>query len=296
MTFTLALTEIGTGNPDLANEAFYFLLPTVSTTPTAATLNFATGASRIPVSPSPVPTPSPNTTPPAVFGVSPGMLVIANYTSGTAVVSQTAVGSLSRSFTLPIELSGVSVSINGAASGIKSVSPGEIVFVVPPGFVPPVGGTVYPIVINDNGTAIKGSVTVVPARPDIFTFSDVPGPNGRARIFNISDRVQRPEPFTVTTVRLSDRTRVATVLRVFLTGVNNVQVGSISIRVGNVDITGASILSAAVLREPGVYSIDFALPASLNRAGDVPIIVTVTGGGESFQSRPSDTAPRFRIL
>ncbi|MDQ6786851.1 MAG: hypothetical protein M3033_08585, partial [Acidobacteriota bacterium] len=225
MTFTLALTEIGTGNIDLANEAFYFLLPTVAATqPSTTTLSFVTGASRIPVSASPVPTPTPGTTPtpspsptpqtpPAVFGVSPGMLAIANFTSGTAVVSQTAVGSLSRSFTLPIELSGVTVAVNGAASGIKSISQGEVVFVVPPGFAPPVGGTVYPIVINDNGTVIKGSVTVVPARPDIFTFSALPAPGGRARIFNVTNRVVRTEPFTVTTVKIKGGVRVPTVLR-----------------------------------------------------------------------------------
>ncbi|MDQ3322495.1 MAG: hypothetical protein M3525_08725, partial [Acidobacteriota bacterium] len=187
MTFTLALTEIGTGNTDLANEAYYFLLPAAATQSTA-TLSFATGASRISVSASPVPTPTPGTTPTpspsptpqtpsAVQGVSPGMLAIANFTSGSAVVSQTVVGSLARRFTLPIELNGVTVTVNGAASGIKSVSPGEVFFVVPPGLPAPLAGTVYPIVINDNGTVVRGSITVVPARPDIFTFLPAPGPN-----------------------------------------------------------------------------------------------------------------------
>ncbi|MDQ6786727.1 MAG: hypothetical protein M3033_07945, partial [Acidobacteriota bacterium] len=63
-----------------------------------------------------------------------------------------------------------------------------------------------------------------------------------------------------------------------------------------VDIASGSILGDAVLREPGVYSIDFALPSTLNGAGDQPIIITVTGGGQTFQSRLDDTAPRFRIL
>jgi Tol biopolymer transport system component len=57
MTFNLAFTEVGTGNPDLSTEAFYFLLPTVTSQETA-TFNFATGASRIPVSASPTPTPA----------------------------------------------------------------------------------------------------------------------------------------------------------------------------------------------------------------------------------------------
>jgi 2-keto-4-pentenoate hydratase/2-oxohepta-3-ene-1,7-dioic acid hydratase in catechol pathway len=86
---------------------------------------------------------------------------------------------------------------------------------------------------------------------------------------------------------------VPTVLRVFLTGVNNVTSNFISIRVGSVTITGTS---DAVLREPGVYSIDFTLPPQLLGAGDVPIVVIVTANGVTFQSRLDDTAPRFRIL
>jgi hypothetical protein len=58
----------------------------------------------------------------------------------------------------------------------------------------------------------------------------------------------------------------------------------------------AQLITGAVLREPGVYSIDFTLPASYQGAGDVPIIVSVTIGGVTYSSRLDDTAPRFRIL
>ncbi len=323
MTFTLALTEIGTGNPDFANEAFYFLLPVVDAQ-TAAGFSFATGASRQAVSPSPVPTPSPTATPtptptpspspspsptptpqtpPAVQGVSPGMLAILDYTSGVnqPVVARTAVGSLSRSFTLPIELSGVTMTINGAAVGLKSVGQRQITFVVPPGLTSALAGTVYPVVVNNNGTVFKGSITVVPTRPDIFTFSQIPAPNGRARIFNATNTVFTTEPFTVTTLRLRGGRRVPTVLRLFLTGVNNVPTNNVppnilTVRVGSVTLIPIPVPATAVLREPGVYSIDFALPPELLGAGDVPIIVTVNVNGTLFQSRLDDTAPRFRIL
>lgn len=304
MTFTLALTEIGTGNPDAANEAYYFLLPAVTTTPSTATLNFFTGASRQTVSASPVPTPTPGTTPTpspsptpvtpaAVQGVSPGMLAIADFSSGTMIISQTAVGSLSRRFTLPIELSGVSVTVNGAAAGIKSVTTGEVFFVVPPALTTAAAGTVYPIVINDNGTVIKGSITVVLTRPDIFTFSPVPGPNGRARIFNATNRVLTTEPFTVRTVKIKGGVRVATVFRLFLTGVEGAAAANFVIRAGN---QTATPITGAVLREPGVYSVDFTLPATAIGAGDVPVVITITVGGVTYQSRLDDTAPRFRIL
>src|SRR5438034_568335 len=62
IAFNLALTEVGTGNSDLASEVYYLIQPNVISE-TAVSMNFATGASRIPVSPSPVPTPSPPATP-----------------------------------------------------------------------------------------------------------------------------------------------------------------------------------------------------------------------------------------
>lgn len=306
MSFTIGLTEIGTGNSDLANEVYYLLIPTVTATSTTS-LNFFTGASRQTVSASPVPTPAPGTTPTpspsptpvtpsAVQGVSPGMLAIVNYGAGAPVTAQTAVGSLDRRFTLPIELSNVSITVNGAAAGIKSVAPGEAVFVVPPALNAVTAGTIYPIVINDNGTQYKGSLTLVPARPDVFTFSNIAAPNGRARIYNATNRVLTTEPFTVTTVKIKGGVRTATVFRLFLTGVESVPASAFSIRVGDQTVSGAAILTGAVLREPGVYSVDFTLPAALSGKGDLPIIVTVTGGGVSYQSRLDDTAPRFRIL
>jgi hypothetical protein len=299
MTFNLAFTEIGTGNTDLQTEAFYFLLPVVGNPSATATFNFSTGASRLPVSTTPTPTPATPTpqTPSSVFGVSPGMLTFVNLTSGTTptVVARTAVGSLQRSFTLPIELSGVTVTINGAAAGIKSVSQNEILFVVPPALPTVAAGTAYPIVINNNGTVFRSTITVVPARPDIFTNLPTPGPGGRASVFNATNSVLTGEPITITTVKIKGGRRVATVFRVFLTGVGGVPSSAISIRVGTRDISGTAI-SAPVLREPGIYSIDFTLPIELRGAGDVPIIVTVNAGGTIFQSRLEDTAPRFRIL
>jgi uncharacterized protein (TIGR03437 family) len=321
MTFNLALTEVGTGNSDLQSEAFYYLLPN-ATAQSPAGFNFATGASRIPVSASPVPTPaatptpsptpsvSPTpVTPTAVQGVSPGMLAILNYTAGIndPVVARTAVGSLQRSFTLPIELSGVTLTINGAAAGLQSVGQRQIVFVVPPGLAAVNNApTVYPVVLNNNGTVFRGSITIVPARPDIFTFLPSTTPTGfppvpptganRARIFNVTNTVPRTEPFNVTTLRLRGGRRVPTVLRLFLTGVNNLPVANLTVRIGSTVLTGAQLTTGAILREPGVYTIDFALPPMLLGAGDVPIIVSATINGVTYESRLDDTAPRLRIL
>ncbi|CAN5830886.1 hypothetical protein BH20ACI4_BH20ACI4_24100 [soil metagenome] len=316
ITFNLSRTEPGTGNPDLGAEAFYLLTP-VQTTQTAAGLNFATGASRIPVVPSPVPTPSPTATPtatptpspsatpvpsptaqtpPAVQGVSPGMLAIVDLTTGFSqpVAAQTAVGSLQRRFTLPIELSGVTMTINGVACGLKMVSRREITFVVPPGIS--ASDTPYEVVINNNGVVAKGTVVIVIARPDVFTFNEVPGPNGRARIFNATNRVLTREPFNVTTLRYRGGRRVPTVLRLYLTGVQGAGAANFVIRVGGVPIPPANVLTGAILREPGVYSVDFTLPPSLDMAGEVPIRVEIVAGGVTYSARLEDTAPVFRIL
>ena len=316
LPFNLAQTETGTGNPDLSSEVYYSVLPEV-VSQSASTFNFATGASRIPVTASPVPTPSPTATPtatptpspggtpapsptpqqpPAVQGVSPGMLAILDYDSGLTqpVTAQTAVGSLDRRFTLPIELSGVTLTVNGAAAGLKTVSRRQVVFVVPPGLGATTAGSVYPVVINNNGVVFKGNVTVVPTRPDIFTNLPVPGPGGRARVFNATNRVLTTEPFTIRTFQLRGSRLVPTVLRIYLTGVQNVTNTLFILRIGNTVISPAT--TNATLVEPGVYTVDFTLPSTIAGAGDQPIIIGVSVNGVTYTSRLDDTAPRIFIL
>ena len=322
MAFNLALTEPGTGNFDLLSEVFYLLTPVV-TAQTPATFSFATGASRIPVTASPVPTPSPTATPtptpspspsatpiatptpitpPAVQGTSPGSLVILDFQTGInePIVAREAVGSLERAFTLPIELSGVSMTINGAACGLKRVGQRQIVFVVPQGLT--IDGTtnnsVYDVVINNNGTVIKGKITIVPSRPDIFTDLPTPGAGGRARIFNATNApFLNSEPFTVTTIKRRGGRRVATVLRVHLTGVQSLLNTDFTIRIGDRTITGSQVIvSDATLIAPGEFTVDFTLPVELNGAGDQPIVISTTVNGVTYNSRLDDTAPRLRIL
>jgi len=319
MSFNLSQTETGSGNIDLASEVYYYLLPTVDTQ-SPVSFSFATGASRIAISPSPVPTPSPTATPtptptpspsatptpsptpqqpPAVQGVSPGMLAILDYNSGTnqPVVARTAVGSIERRFTLPIELSGVTMTINGAACGLKTVGLRQIVFIVPPGLFANATGTVYPVVINNNGVVFKGNVTVMPARPDVFTNLPTPGPGGRAKIFNATNRVLTTEPFVIKTFRLRGSRLVSSVLRVYVTGIDNSRGNlTFNIRIGNREISGALVLTSSILVEPGVYTVDFTLPSELLNAGDQPIIFSAISGGVVYQSRLDDSAPRLFIL
>jgi hypothetical protein len=120
------------------------------------------------------------------------------------------------------------------------------------------------------------------------------GPGGRAKIFNVTNRVPTTEPFTVFTVMLRGGKRVPSHMRLYLTGVTaGTAASAISIRIGSQTVIAQS---SPVLVEPGVYTIDFALPSALNGAGDQPIVVTVNAGGVNFSSRLDDTAPKLFIL
>lgn len=308
IAFSLSLTEPGTGNPDLSSENYYLLQPDATSTG-AATMNVFTGASRLAVSPSPAPSPSPTATPTpsptpqtpsAVVGVAPGMLAYVDFSTALtpAVTPRTAVGSLSRSFTLPIELSGVSVSVNGAACGLKSVSSQSILFVVPPGLVSETAGKSYPIVVNNNGQVTKGTIIVVPARPDVFTNLDPPGPGGRSRMLNVTNPPQTHEPFTLFTIQLRGGRRVPSHMRLYFTGAagSSTTTAAYSVRIGSATASGTGILATPVLAEPGVYYVDFSMPTTITGQGDQPVVVTVTVGGVDFVSRLDDTAPKIYVV
>jgi uncharacterized protein (TIGR03437 family) len=313
LTVTLT-TEQGGGNADNLPEAFYLLVPTATSetpapSPTPATspapVTFATGATnRAVVSPSPTPTP------PDVTGLAPGMLGIARSTltlaPATNEVDKNNAHETQRRPPLPLELSGVSVSVSGAAAGLYSVAPNQINFVVPPGLTSSATAAA-PVVIFNNGALIRTSLLLNPAQPDIFTSTN--GPGGRAAALNITNPCISPpgEPFAVTTTRpqgsatgdcTSAQTETApTRLLIMLTGlrVPAATTTSVTVRIGTTDLTGAAIVSFGASNTPGFDQVVVDLPATLAGAGDVPVIVSVTVGGATFTSRPADTAPHITI-
>lgn len=316
--FNLALSELGGGNSDLSSEVYYLIAPTVLNT-AAVTYSMATGATRQSVSqtvvptptptatPTPTPTPSPSPTPTptpipvtpnAVFGVAPGMLASLSYQAGfdRPIVPRSGVGSLNRSFNLPIELSGVSLTINGFACGLRYVNRHRIDFLVPPGLTATSAGTKYPLVIQNNGTVLKSEVVLVPSRPDIFNTAGTEGPGGRAKVFNITNRVFTTEPFNVRTIRVRPSGRVPSILRLYLTGIQPGSPANISVKIGNSASPLVPVTGTVVQVEPGIYTLDFALKDDLAGAGDVPVVVTVSVDGISFASRLDDTTSRIRIL
>ncbi len=298
ISFTLAVTELGGGNNDGQPETFYLLNRTtgiISENEMAEA--YFTGATLRAVGvPSPTPTPSPSAspvTPLVVPGLSPGMLAVMRFNGRLVFPTVTAVGDTRRRPPLPTELSGITLSMNSAAVGLKSVSSRVITFVVPKGLIPAATGTAYPVVLNVRGRVLRGSVTLFPAQPDIFTSTN--GPGGRAQVVNAFNGT--PEPFNVFTVRPQDP-RAPTILRIFLTGMEGVPLttGVISVRIGTTTLSGTAIRVAPVeTTTPGRYQLDVQIPSTLDNAGDVPIVVIVTLGANVFSSRLEDTAPRITI-
>lgn len=301
--FSAGGAELGGGNADGSTEVFYLLSPPV-TTESAAVLSFFTGASNIPLpeaSPSPSPSPTPTPSPGVATGLAPGELGIIRTTVEFVASDMTATGGseTKRSPALPVELNGVSVSVNGAAAGLYFVGQAskQINFVVPIGMTT----GVKTVVVNSRmggGIQFKGFLLIVAAQPDIFTTTNDAG--GRAAVVNVTNPMARtPEPFSVTSTDGSGNT-VATVLEISLTGIRTVVAAEVKISIvtatGTTDITGDSIILVTPNREmPGFDLIQFRLPASLAGAGDVPIIVTITKGGGTFASRPAATAPHITI-
>jgi uncharacterized protein (TIGR03437 family) len=300
LTYSLGGVELGGGNADSSTEVFYLLSPTV-TTQSADALSFFTGASNMPVpsttpgpspSPTPTPSPSPSPSPGAAVGLAAGELAIIRATVDLAPSNATATGGSEtlRRPALPVQLNGVSVSLNGAAAGLYFVgnSPQQINFVAPVGLAP----GVVPVVVNNNGTVFRALVLIVASQPDIFTSTNDAG--GRAVVRNITNPLMPTlEPFAVKSPD-SSGTLVATVLEVSLTGVRNVANSEVKVTVGTTDITGVLFVGSNP-EMPGFDLITFALPESLAGAGDVPIIVTVTRSGAAFSSRPAANAAHITI-
>lgn len=327
IAYSLSGTELGGGNSDNSDEVFYQktlpATPALSPTPTLAFATFASNRPVVAASPIPSPTPTAN----EVSGLAPGEIAYIRSTSAIGAACQaastktrTGKNSLIRSMrlmpkanlfvaqgamlkvaleseslrrpSLPTEICGVSVAIRGAAAGLYSVSANEIAFVVPVGL--PAG--VHTVVINNSGSTARASLNVIAAQPDIFTTTN--GALGRATITNVTNpNAPTGEPFTAQTV-VNGEPR-ATILAISLTGVRGIPASQISVIFGSgstaVTLSGTSITSVSATDRPGYDEIRVTLPNTFNLSGDVPVIVRVTSGSNTFSSRPEDTAPRVRF-
>ncbi len=301
--------ELGGGNSDSSTELFYLLIPP-DTTESTGVLTFFTGASNEPVptpspsasptatptatptpTPTPTPTASPTPTPAVGIGLARGQLSIARSTVELAPANTSASGAseTKRSPSLPVELNGVSVSVNGAAAGLYFVgkSPAQINFVMPLG----TSGSSANVVINNNGIVVRGTITVTSAQPDIFSTTMDAG--GNAIVFDVTNPLnpinKTGQPISVMSTD-SGGNQVATVLQISLTGVRFVTAATVTVTIGTTDIVGATFVGSNP-EMPGFDMVNVTLPSTLAGAGDVPIFVK-TGGASS---RPLESAPHVNI-
>jgi len=209
-------------------------------------------------------------------------------------VARTAVGDLMRSPQLPAELSGVTLTINGAACLLKAVSGRHVDFEVPQGLtVATDGSKSYPFVLINNGVVMRGTMVMVPSRPDIFRLDNVPAPGGRTKAFNVTNRVHTQEPFVTRTVQIKGGTFTQSVIRVYATGVFGIPANNVTVRFGNQTLTAFNTVEI----EPGVWGIDVLLLPTMAGQGESPVVVTVTlSNGSTFTSRLDDTTSFVRIL
>jgi len=294
ITFSLTAAELGGGNADLSIEVYYLLSPTV-TSEAPESLTYFTAASSFEVPASPAPSPSPTATPTptpgtAGAGLAPGEFSLIRSAGTLAAAAKQAVGGseTDRSPIYPIELNGVSVSINGAAAALYFVSASEIQFVIPIG----IQTGIATIVVNNKGKVFRGFVPIVVSQPDIYTIPR--GPGGRAVVCNktIAGSGCIMEPFNVTTADTSGA-QVATVLEIHVTGLRGELTSEVTVTIGTTVITPTSVINNTNFF--GEDLITITLPASLAGAGDVPVIVNVTKTGGPFMSRGTATAPQIKI-
>jgi len=314
MAFTMGNVELGGGNIDGSQELFYLLSPNV-TNQSAAVLTFNTGASNMAVatatplpSPTPTPTPTPSPAPGTALGLAPGELSILRSTVSLAPSTVTftcvsvtvpCMSEKLRSPALPVELNGVSVSVNGAAAGLYFVGNAEkqINYVTPVGLSNGLGTVAVNILDSGAGTdtLLRGFTQIIPSQPDIFSSTGDAG--GSAIAVNVTNPSLRlPPPFNITSTDASGNT-VPTVVELSVTGVRLALKSELTVTIGTTAITGdAIVLKDSNPEMPGFDIINITLPASLAGAGDVPIVVTFTRAASGTTTSRSDTtAPIIHI-
>ena len=180
----------------------------------------------------------------------------------------------------PTELKGVKVTVAGVAAQITYISPTQVNFVVPSTAKP---ADLAEVVINNNGTNIRGRVRILDAAAGIFTTSG--DGNGTARVQ--CGKVNTDGSITFTNPPCSVGTEAApNIIRIFGTGWRFAD--SVVLKINDVELektyvggqpgTGGSLV-------PGIDMIDAKLKPELAGKTDVDAIVTTTSNSVSRSSK-----------
>jgi uncharacterized protein (TIGR03437 family) len=182
--------------------------------------------------------------------------------------------------TLPFELGGVRVTVNGLAAQLIFVSPGQINFIVPTGIAE---GDMVAYTVNNNGLRAAGTAKIISAAPGIFTVNSQGTGTATAQCGAIID-VMVGDMTTQQFVFSDQPCDVGTAERanyliIYGTGWRN-QSGLTTVTVGGEVLT--PIYAAAQGTFPGLDQINVALTQTLKGKGEVDVIVT----SNSVASKP----------
>ena len=160
--------------------------------------------------------------------------------------------------TFPLELEGATVTVNNQLAQMLFVSPTEIHFHVPAATAI---GEATIVVNNGDGFETRGTITVAPAAPGIFTANG----DGRGAGIILDADTLRSAPFDLSSVPDNGRRLI-----LFATGAR--RAAEITITVANQTINANRIVDSPDF--PGLDQIHFSLPANPVGAGTHSLVVT----------------------
>ncbi|MGE0887276.1 MAG: hypothetical protein AB7P14_27465 [Blastocatellales bacterium] len=177
----------------------------------------------------------------------------------------------------PLELKGVKVTVAGNPARITYLSPTQINFVVPNGIAP---AELVEVVINNNGTNIRGRVRIRDASPGLFTVSG----DGNGNVRGQCGKVNTDGTITLSNPPCSVGTETSpNIIRLFGTGWRNAD--KIVVKIGDVELTNSFAGAQPNAPVPGTDIIDAKLTAALAGKTDVDVIVTTTVGSTTTSSK-----------
>ncbi len=177
----------------------------------------------------------------------------------------------------PLELKGVKVTVAGNPARITYLSPTQINFVVPNGIAP---AALVEVVINNNGTNIRGRVRIRDASPGLFTVSG----DGNGNVRGQCGKVNTDGTITLSNPPCSVGTETSpNIIRLFGTGWRNAD--KIVVKIGDVELTNSFAGAQPNAPVPGTDIIDAKLTAALAGKTDVDVIVTTTVGSTTTSSK-----------
>jgi len=179
----------------------------------------------------------------------------------------------------PFELKGVTVRVAGTLARITYLSPTQVNFVVPNDISP---ADLVEVVINNNGTNIRGRVRVRDASPGVFTTTGDGNGNARVKCGKVNTDGSTTFTDPPCSVGTADNPNI---IRIFGTGWRNAD--KVVVKVGDVELTNVFVggePAGGGATIPGSDIIDAKLAPSL--AGmTVDVVITTTAGTVTVTSK-----------